>query len=681
MNVTIRNILLFEQLIKSKEFTYNSEKSSGTMVGKGVIAGGMTMDSLEVRKTWETHPILQVLTEEQKTMLLQGMEVIDLPAGSVFIHEGMIDSDLFLLVEGMAKNTFISDEGEEITVLFYHPNDLIGLVSAISHRRTRFSIQTVMDSIVLRMPHVVFEQLLRVNYPFAEKVMRIISQRFDTLYQEIQQEHSYHSTGFDTFPYRKKIGEIMSSPVITAWEGDRLTSLASKMMESRVSSLVILSSGAEIKGIVTREDIIRIVASDPSNLITYHARDVMSTTLLTLPPEAYYYEAIVMMAKHKIQHIPVVTHTHSLEGIITMRNLTEAKGGTILSVVDELESQTTVEGLQNSRQQIYRILDSMVKENATAHEMCSLITELNDRLVRKVIMISEETMRNEGYGNPPVEYCWLTMGSEGRREQTLSTDQDNAIIYQDVEPQGKKQANDYFALLAEKIVTGLEKCGFPRCPGNVMATNPRWRHSVSDWKREIDQWLESVEGEELRNFTIFLDFRPAYGSFALAEEVRTYLISLCKNDRYLLHRLAEDDEEHQVPLGVFGRILTDRNKAHHDEINIKHGGVMHIVNAMRIFALREGVHANSTMERLHALTQRQLFSAEDASNIQEAFNTLMVLRIRQNLKQIQEGKEANNYVCVKALSKREYIRLKKSLSTAKWLQQLVAHRLQVGGRL
>lgn len=646
-----------------------------------LIEGALYMDSLEQLKKVETHPIVQVLTEEQKTLLLQAVEFIEVPAGSILIHEGLIDSDLFLLVEGMAKNTFISDEGEEITVLYYHPNDLIGLISAISHRRTKFTIQTVIDSALLRIPHAVFEHLLKLNYPFAEKVMRIISQRFDTLYQEIQQEHSYHATGFDPYPYRKKIGEIMTSPVITAKEDHPVTELASKMLESHVSSLVILSTQQELKGIVTREDIIRVVAADPTKLTQYQAKDIMSTTLLTLPPEAYYYEAIVIMAKHKIQHIPVVSNSHALEGMVTMRNLTEAKGGTILTVVDEMESQTTVEGLRSTRQNIHQILDTMIKENATAHEMCSLITELNDRLVRKVIAISEESMRREGYGNPPVEYCWLTMGSEGRREQTLSTDQDNAIIYQDVEPQWKVQTDEYFARLAKKIVDGLEQCGFPKCTGNVMATNPRWRHSVSDWKKEIEQWLESVEGEELRSFTIFLDFRPAYGHFALAEEIRSYLISLCRQDRYLLHRLAEDDEEHQVPLGVFGRILTERDKAHQDEINIKHGGVMHIVNAMRIFALREGIHAISTMDRLQALTQKELFSQEDARNIQEAFNTLMVLRIRQNLKQLQEGKTASNYVCVKTLTKREYIRLKKSLSTAKWLQQLVAHRLQVGGRL
>ncbi len=639
------------------------------------------MDGKMLRQKWESHPILQTLTEDQREQLLAAGEYLQVPAGSVLIHEGLTDTDLFLLIEGMGKNTFTSEEGEEITVLFYHPGDLIGLVSAISHRRSRFSIQTVVDSMLFRIPHLFFENLLQENYPFADKVMRIISQRFDTLYQEIQQEHSIHTAGIDIQPYRKKLGQIMSSPVITADLDEPITELAKKMHDFRISSLLITDEQKQLQGIVTREDIIRIVACDPARLYSSQAKDVMTAKVITLQPEAFYYEALLLMAKHKIQHIPIVTGSNQLEGIITMRNLTEARGGTILTVVDELESQTSVEGLNKGRKQIYQILDSMVKENATAHEMCSLITELNDRLVRKIICFSEQAMREEGFGDPPVEYCWLAMGSEGRREQTLSTDQDNAIIYRDVEDSKQRETDVYFARLAEKIVAGLEQCGFPRCSGNVMATNPRWRYSVSGWKRAIHHWLDSLEGNELRNFTIFLDFRPVYGHFTLAEEVRSYLFHLCRQDRFLLHRLAEDDAEHQVPLGVFGRILTERSKSHQDEINIKHGGVMHIVNAMRIFSLREGIQAVSTLDRLNALAEKELFSQDDVRNIHEAFNFLMVLRIRQNLQQIQQGKEASNYLCVKDVNKREYIRLKKSLSTAKWLQQLVAYRLQVGGRL
>lgn len=627
----------------------------------------------------DVHPILQTLTEEQKEVFRSAIEFLEMPAGRVLLHEGMQQSDLYWLVEGMAKNTFASEEGEEVTVLFYHPGELIGLVSAISHRRTKFAIQTIADSRLYRIPHLLFEQLLQENYLFADKIMRVISQRFDTLYQEIQQEHSLFATGMEMYPYRKKIGEIMTTPVITAFESDALMTITQKMHVNRISSIVITNTNGSVSGIVTRDDIIRMIATDSQAYSTYQAKDIMSSSLFTLPPEAYYYEALLVMAKHQIEHIPIVSQTDQLEGMITLRNLTEARGSNLLGVIERIDSAQTVQELTGNRDSVYHIMESMVKDNATAHEICHLITECNDRLTRRIIAMSEHALREEGMGDPPAGYCWLTMGSEGRREQTLGTDQDNALIYVDVEPDQQEKVDQYFARLAEKVVATLESCGFPRCKGNVMATNPRWRHSLSDWKRGVHQWLELLEGEELRSFTIFLDFRPVYGQFSLAEEVRTFLFEMCKDDRFLLQRLAEDDAEYQVPLGVFGRIVSGRENDHPDEVNIKHGGVMHIVNAMRIFALREGVQAVSTLERLEALSQMELFSQEDAESIKQAYNTLTMLRIRQNLKQIKEGKEPTYYLNVKSLGKREYIRLKKSLSTAKWLQQLVAYRL--GGRL
>lgn len=638
------------------------------------------MESVQIMQLLENDPILQMLTEDQQRMLISSAEFQELPAGSVLLHDGLLDSDLYWLVQGMAKNTFTSDEGEEITVMFYHPGELIGLVSAISHRRTKFSIQTLVDSKLYRIPHALFEQLLHENYLFADKILRVISQRFDILYQEIQQEHSIYATGMDPHPYRKKVGEIMTSPVITAGESDSLLDITRSMHRNRISSLVITGSNKEVKGIITREDIIRTIATDPQGFADYQAREMMSTHLYTLPPEAFYYEALLLMAKYQIEHIPIVSNQQQLEGIVTIRNLTEARGTNILTVVQKIESAPSLEELISNRKTIVQILDSMSRENATALEMCHVITECNDRLTRRILAICEQQLRDEGLGEPPVEYCWLTMGSEGRREQALGTDQDNAIIYEDVTAEKQEAVDHYFAQLAEKVVSALEQCGFPRCQGNVMATNPKWRHSLADWKRGIHRWLESVEGEELRNFTIFLDFRPVYGQFSLAEEVRAYLIGLSKSDHFLLHRLAEDDAEHQVPLGVFGRILTGKENAQQDRVNIKHGGVMHIVNAMRIFALREGILEVSTLDRLEALSQKSLFSKEDVENIKEAFNTFMVLRIRQNLQELKAGKAPSHYLSIKELSKREHIRLKKSLSTAKWLQQLVSYRLQAGGR-
>lgn len=635
------------------------------------------MELLKIKNCLEEHSLFQVLQEKEKEWLLTQGEPQLIQKNHFIIHEKQDNDDIYLLIEGMAKNTFIKDDGEEMAVLFYHPGDLIGIISAITHRKTLFSVQAASDVLLLRIPHEVFSQIVKENLTFSEKMIRKVSQRLHNLYEKMHEDYSFHSHGLDTYPYRKKIGEIMTSPAVSASPDEYVFDVMEKMDATQISSLVIIDQQQMPLGMVTQKDVIHAIVTRPSDFLLMTAKELISAPLFTLHPDAYFYEALLLMVKHGVKHIPITSSDGSLEGIITMTNLTHARGNAVLSVVDKVESQSSIQGLVEAKKDIQLILESMMKEKASAHEMCNIITELNDRLLRRIIGLCEQQLMKEGHGLPPVEYCWLTMGSEGRKEQTLSTDQDNAIIYQDVDEAEKASVTAYFSKLAEKVVGSLETCGFPRCTGNVMATNPRWCHSLSEWKQEINQWLISLEGQELRNFTIFLDFRGVYGQLSFAEDIRQYLIS--SRNHYLIHRLAEDDLEYQVPLGAFGRVITQKSNDLSDALNLKNGAVMHIVNAMRILSLHAGISAVSTMERLKELQVKSMFTQEEFEEIEDAFNILMVFRIRENLRQIHARKPLHNFLSVGSLDKSEYIKLKKALSTAKWIQQMIARRFHVGG--
>ncbi|HJV44704.1 MAG TPA: DUF294 nucleotidyltransferase-like domain-containing protein [Bacillota bacterium] len=632
------------------------------------------MDLRMVKEFIASHSIFGALTEQAQQLLIDSGEVLTITSNHFVIHENQENQDVFLLLSGTAKNTFINDDGVSMAVLFYQPGDCIGIISAVTHRKTQFSVQALSDLELLRIPHHLLYDLVRNQPTFAEKMVRMVGQRLDNLYQKVHEEYSYHSHGLDTLPYRKRIGEIMSHPVLVAQKHNSLLDIVTLMNNQKVSSLVIVEKGTPI-GIVTQKDIIKILATKPHDIFKSTVEQIMTQELLTLSPEAFFYEALLMMVRHHVKHIPVVTSTGNLVGMITMRNLTQARGNSVLSVVDWVESQTTIEGLTEGRKQILHILESMLKENASAHEMCSLVTELNDRILRKIIQFAEQELLDTGIGPAPVNYCWLTLGSEGRREQTLGTDQDNAIIYSDVRVEEQDRVRHYFHLLAEKVVNGLEFCGFPRCPGGVMAVNPRWSHSVSEWKKEIEFWHAQVDGEEIRNFTIFLDFRGVYGEQALADDIKNFIIT--ERSHFILNRLAQDDAEFHIPLGLFGRIITEKD--HSDVINLKHSAAMHIVNAMRILALDKGISSQSTLERLKELHQLGIFTEEEMQEITEAFNYLMVLRIRANMRQIKNGEELTNFISLKSLNKSEFIQLKKALSTAKWVQQMISRLYYAGG--
>lgn len=635
------------------------------------------MDHIKIKHCLEEHSLFQVLQEKEKERLLTEGEPIHIQKNHFIIHEKQDNDDIYVLIEGMAKNTFIKDDGEEMAVLFYHPGDLIGIISAITHRKTQFSVQASTDVLLLKIPHEVFSQILKENLTFSENMIRQVSQRLHNLYEKMHEDYSFHSHGLDTYPYRKKIGEIMTSPAISSAPDEFIFDVMEKMDATQISSLVIVDDQHIPLGMVTQKDVIHAIVTRPADFLLLTAKDLISGPLFTLHPDAYFYEALLLMVKYGVKHIAITSSDGTLEGIITMSNLTQARGNAVLTVVDKVESQSTIPGLVEAKKDIQLILESMLKEKASAHEMCNIITELNDRLLRRIIGLCEQQLMKEGHGLPPVEYCWLTMGSEGRKEQTLSTDQDNAIIYQDVDNHERKSVITYFSKLAEKVVAALEECGFPRCTGNVMATNPRWLHSRNEWKQEIDLWLTTLEGQELRNFTIFLDFRGVYGQISFAEDIRNYLIT--SRNHYLIHRLAEDDLEYHVPLGAFGRIITEKSSQLPDALNLKNGAVMHIVNAMRILSLNAGISAVSTMERLKELQVKNIFTQEEVEEIEDAFNILMVFRIKENLNQIHAGKPLNNFISVGSLEKSEYIKLKKALSTAKWVQQMIARRFHVGG--
>lgn len=635
------------------------------------------MELMKIKNCLEEHSLFQVLLEKEKELLLTHGALQHILKNHYIIHEKQDNDEIYLLIEGLAKNTFIKDDGEEMAVLFYHPGDLIGIISAITHRKTQFSVQATSDVLLLKIPHEVFSQILKENLIFSEKMIRKVSQRLDNLYEKMHEDYSFHSHGLDPYPYRKKIGEIMTSPAVSASPDEFIFDVMEKMDATQISSLVIVNDQLIPLGMVTQKDVIHAIVTRPADFLHITASELISSPLFTLHPDAYFYEALLLMVKHGVKHIPIISFNGTLEGIITMSNLTQARGNAVLSVVDKVESQSTIQGLVAAKKEIQLILESMMKEKASAHEMCNIITELNDRLLRRIIGLCEQQLMKEGQGLPPVEYCWLTMGSEGRREQTLSTDQDNAIIYQDVDEHEQGNVITYFSQLAEKVVSALEQCGFPRCTGNVMATNPRWCHSLSEWKQEIDQWLIKLEGQELRNFTIFLDFRGAYGQLSFAEDIRQYLIA--SRNHYLIHRLAEDDLEFHVPLGAFGRIITKKSNDLPDALNLKNCAVMHIVNAIRILSLHAGISAVSTMDRLKELQVKNIFTQEEVEEIEDSFNILMVFRIKENLKQIHAEKPVTNFISIGLLDKSDYIKLKKALSTAKWIQQMIARRFHVGG--
>ena len=627
------------------------------------------------KQMMQSHPLFHSLPDFELDVLIEHSISMIQAKDHFLIHEREKRGELYLLVGGLARSILINESGAEETIHFYQPGDLIGLLHQFSDEPALFSVQTTEKCELLVLPKREFHRLVQKYTAFAEKLTIEMSLRLQQLYQTLAVEASQHPIGLETYPYRKKVGDLMTRPPITIELDTPVVHAAQEMINRKISSLLV-TEHEELVGIITEHDLFQMI---PQHSSIPHTRvsDLMSRKLVTISPEAFFYEAMLKMINNNIKHLPVVKEKN-IEGIITLRSLSDFRGHSVLTLVEKIENVDSLQKLIQINPLIISFTKEMIGGNSTAWELCPILTEFNDRLLRKIIQLAEKEMINEGFGPPPVDYCWIAMGSEGREEQTISTDQDNGMIYGDIEHvEDQKTIDDYFNKLSEKVVFGLEQAGIPRCKGGVMATNPHWRKSLSGWKETLLNWFSYLQTEDIRQFTIFLDFRPIYGNKNLAKELRKMLFTEKRKNPLIYPLLVEDDAGSSVPLGLFGRLLVDKKTG--ETLDIKTSALVHFINVMRILSLFEGIEDVSTLSRLKQLKKKGVFNEAEEEEISHSFQTLMDLRIRLHLEQIEHQSPLSNTLNVSRLTKHERIQLKKSLTTAKWLQHRLLRMFQVKG--
>jgi CBS domain-containing protein len=241
-------------------------------------------------------------------------------------------------------------------------------------------------------------------------------------------------------------------------------------------------------------------------------REIMASPVITVPASAVCFDALLMMMKMHIHHLAVVKDGKII-GVITAHDIMVLQGSSPLYLFREIVAQRSIEGLYPLSEKVPFVIRNLIEEGAKANNITRMITVLNDHILEKILSLLQEEM-----GPPPVPFCWLLMGSEGRKEQTFRTDQDNAIVYQDSDDEElRRSAEEYFRVFGEKTIDHLEKCGYPRCPGDIMASNPKWRMSLSGWKDYFTHLIASPEPEEILHASIFFDF-----SYWIAHIIKTW---------------------------------------------------------------------------------------------------------------------------------------------------------------
>jgi len=588
---------------------------------------------------------------------------------------------LFIVVEGLAEVTVTNSRGKESVVSFRHPHDFFGETVVLTDEEYPGSVRARKDLTCLVMPREVFERLMYHHPEVSRFFSRVLLSRMRSLYQEIVADQAPDFVRAESALFRRRAAEIMSTPVVTCRRSEPVHHVAQIMVEKNIGSVVVVDQTGHPVGLVTERDLVARLA-DPAQGWPAHltAEAVMQRKLVQVPAGAYLYEVLVQVIKHGCKHL-TVTENEFLVGIISVADLARARSTGTLWFAHRIETQPTLEGLRETSHEVDGFLHALIREKTPVRDILAIVSELHDAFTRRVIQLCEAEVE-QTHGPKPSDYCWIAMGSAGRREQTIRTDQDNAIIYADPEEDTGTAAAEYFLHLGTMISKALTECGFRECRFGVMPSNREWCRSLGEWREHLVQLLMRAEPEDIRKLTILLDFRPVYGDFDLARSLwQTAFTTFEQLPSAVLDLAADSKTQMRVPLNLFGAFITEKSGPHKNQINLKSAACTHIVNTVRVFALKHRISATPTLERLRLLVEGEVIPPDDAEFIEAAYEALLMFRIRENLKKLDRGEEPDNYVNPHTLSKREQEILRDALSVITRLQNLIVSRFGESLRL
>ncbi|BAS25928.1 DUF294 nucleotidyltransferase-like domain-containing protein [Limnochorda pilosa] len=474
--------------------------------------------------------------------------------------------------------------------------------------------------------------------------------------------------------FRQPVRELVRRPPVTCPRATRIAEAARLMQSRGVGSVVVVEEDGTPEGIVTDRDLRgKVVAAGLATDLPV-AR-IMSRPLHTVAPEAPAVEALLEMLRRGIRHLPVVERQEGspgrarLVGVVSTHDFLTFHQVQPLALQRQMEEQESLEALAALAPAVTNVVRTLLDDGVASADVARIVAQLNDTLVRRVLALTERTLAAEGYDQPPAPYCWLALGSEGRMEQVLRTDQDNALVYEPRPDIPDWATARYFERLAEKAVEGLARCGFPPCPAGVMATNARWRQPMKSWRGYFSDWIRNATNADLLSASVFFDLRPVWGEAPLATELWAHVTGEVAQWRSFLRHMAWAAVRFGPPLGPFGRIVVPRRGPGRGTLDVKLQGLLPLVSGLRVHALDLALTQTNTLERLRAASAEGRFSPPQVEELDAAYGVFMRLRLRQQLDDTAQGRLPSNRVALASINRAERAALVEGLRAVRRLQE------------
>ncbi len=443
--------------------------------------------------------------------------------------------------------------------------------------------------------------------------------------------------------------------------------LVERIRDQGVSSALILGKRGRLVGIVTEHDIARRLAYQTAE--ERPVSEIMSSPVITIRDNELLYYAISLMRRHRLQHLPVVDGNGHPYGTIRLSDALIRASGQLLEEVSWLSQEPTLEGMQAVKRAEVKLATNLFHENLRAPDIQAALSRIDKHLNQQALELVIAGMMKEGYGPPPLPFAMIVMGSVGRGESFLNPDQDNGFILDDYPDSDHGQIDAWFCRCAERLAIQLEAIGFSMCGGYVMAKNPIWRKSISQWREQINYWMSGKNRYAASYADIFFDFSWVYGERDLVETLRDFIVEIIPQKHEFLYSLYYSHQP-SVALGWFNRLLVEHKSGEHKgKIDLKHFGTLPLVHCLRIQALRHGVPETSSRSRIDRLRDRGCLNKNSADYLHFAFRHITGLMLRQQIEDLGAGKPASKYVHPKKLTGRELDMLIDSFKAIQDLQQ------------
>ncbi len=459
------------------------------------------------------------------------------------------------------------------------------------------------------------------------------------------------STQTDIF--RRLVKDRLGEPPVCLHPDASVKELVDRMESETATSAVIVDDNWRPIGIITEQDVVRKIAFriSPETKVS----KIMTAPVVTIQNTDYLYHAVAFMRRRGLRHIPVLNEEDLVCGMLSLTEALSFLSERTLELMRLLTHEATLDGLREVKAAQVELAEALFQDNIPVPEVQALLTDINRDIHARILRRRLGEMESEkAWGKPPVDFSLIILGSGGRGENFLFPDQDNAYILDDYADADHARIDPFFVELAERMTKDLDAVGLTLCKGFVMATNPVWRKTLSQWKDQVAYWMRSRSPATLRYSDIFFDFTHAFGQAGYAAELRAFVTDIGTRNPGFINDMYEIQKDHTVALGWFGRLVTEADDdGRKGMINLKYSGTLPLVEAARLLSLKHGIAESSTLGRLKKLRECDAINADQHDYLTGGLNFVTQLLLRQQLEDFKAELPVSNFVSKNSMTPRE----------------------------